>query len=104
MTSKKLKVKSQKWAENFFLFTLAVCLALTAQPAFAFKIVEPAENSVLKSGKTVTVKVDLGRDAGIVKVRYYWYGELDDTLVEQEQATSSSSIVAPAALISTTQD
>ena len=65
-------------------------IALTAawlvlpEPSLAFKIVEPAETSVLKSGKTVTVKVDLGRDAGIVKVRYYWYPENADTLVEQE--------------------
>lgn len=89
---------------TFLIFNFALFIALLAEAAFAFKIVEPAENSVLKPGKTVTVKVDLGRDAGIVAVRYFWYGELDDTLVEQEQATSSSSIVAPAALISTTQN
>jgi len=69
---------------TFFIFNFALFIALLAGPAFAFKIVEPAENSVLKSGKTVAVKVDLGRDAGIVKVRYYWYPENADTLVEQE--------------------
>ena len=102
MKRAKLTIKSVVRA--FFILNCSFCIGLLAEPAFAFKIVEPAENSVLKSGKTVTVKVDLGRDAGIVKVQYYWYGELDDTLVEQEQATSSSSIVAPAALISTTQN
>jgi hypothetical protein len=43
--------------------------------------------------------VDLGKDSGIVQVRYYWYGEQDDTLVGQEDATATGSIVAPVALI-----
>jgi hypothetical protein len=43
--------------------------------------------------------VDLGKDSGIIQVRYYWYGEQDDTLVEQEDATAMGSIVAPVALI-----
>jgi hypothetical protein len=43
--------------------------------------------------------VDLGKDSGIIQVRYYWYGEQDDTLVEQEDATATGSIVAPVALI-----
>src|SRR5262249_20834162 len=36
---------------------------------------------------------------GIIQVHYYWYGEQDDTLVEQEDATAMGSIVAPVALI-----
>ncbi len=43
--------------------------------------------------------MDLGKDSGIVQVRYYWYGEQDDTLVEQDDATATGSIVAPVALI-----
>jgi len=43
--------------------------------------------------------VELGKDSGIVQVRYYWYGEQEDTLVEQEDATATGSIVAPVALI-----
>ena len=43
--------------------------------------------------------MDLGKDSGIVQVRYYWYGEEDDTLVGQEDATATGSIVAPVALI-----
>ena len=33
--------------------------------------------------------MDLGKDSGIIQVRYYWYGEQDDTLVEQEDATAN---------------
>lgn len=76
----------------------AFCLALT-QPAHALKIVEPAEGAKLVSGKTVTARVDLGKDSGIVTVRYYWYGEQDETLVGQEDATATGSIIAPVALI-----
>ena len=84
---------------NFCLFTFAFCLALPAQLAFAFKITEPAEGAKLTAGNTITAHVDLGKDIGIVKVRYFWYGEQDDRLVEQEDATATGSIVAPVALI-----
>ncbi len=43
--------------------------------------------------------MDLGKDSDIVQVRYYWYGEQDDRLVEQDDATATGSIVAPVALI-----
>ena len=94
-----LGVKRQTWVRNFCLFTFALWLALPAQPAHAFTIIEPAEGAKLTSGTTVTARVDLGKDSGIVQVRYYWYGEQDDTLVEQEDATAMGSIVAPVALI-----
>ena len=95
-------MKRQTWVRTFCLFTFAFCLAclvLPAQQAQAFKIIEPDEGAKLTSGTTVTARVDLGKDSGIVQVRYYWYGEQDDTLVEQEDATATGSIVAPVALI-----
>jgi hypothetical protein len=70
-----------------------------AQQALAFKILEPAEGARLASGTTITAHVDLGKDSGIVQVRYYWYGHQDDTLVEQDDATATGSIVAPVAMI-----
>jgi len=87
------------WVRIFCFFTFAFYLALPAQQAQAFTIVEPAEGAKLTSGTTVTARVDLGKDSGIVQVRYYWYGEQDDTLVGQEDATATGSIVAPVALI-----
>lgn len=66
------------------LLTLLLFLAITADPTLAFKITSPAEHSTLKSGQVVTASVDLGQDSGIVTVRYYWYSELGETLVEQE--------------------
>ena len=99
MKRETLDVKREAWAHNFCLFTFAFCLALPAQQALAFKITEPVEGGKLTSGTTVTARVDLGKDSGIGQVRYYWYGEQDDTLVEQENATAMGSIVAPVALI-----
>ncbi len=93
--STKLKGKSRKLGLNFCLYTFAFCLVLPAQQALAFKILEPAEGEKLTSGTTVTARVDLG----IIQVRYYWYGEQDDTLVGQEDTTATGSIVAPVALI-----
>ena len=92
-------MKRKAWARNVSLFTIACCLTLPAQQALAFKIIEPVEGAKLTSGATVTARVDLGKDSGIVQVRYYWYGEQDDRLVEQDDATATGSIVAPVALI-----
>ena len=92
-------MRRKAWTRNVGLFTVALCLALSAQQALAFKILEPAEGAKLTSGTTVSARVDLGKDSGIVLVRYYWYSEQDDTLVEQDDATATGSIVAPVALI-----
>lgn len=78
------------------LFT--ACLAM-ASPAHAFKITEPPDGAKLTAGTTMTARVDLGKDAGVVTVRYYWYGEQDEALVEQDDSTAIGSIVAPVALI-----
>jgi hypothetical protein len=94
-----IDVKREAWVRKFCLFTFALCLALPAQQALAFKITEPVEGGKLTAGKTITARVELGKDSGIVSVRYYWYSEQDDTLVEQEDATATGSIVAPVALI-----
>lgn len=91
-------MKSGKLGLHFYILPFAFCLAL-AQPAQALKILEPAEGAKLTSGKTITARVDLGKDSGIVKVRYYWYGEQDETLVGQEDATATGSIIAPVALV-----
>ena len=92
-------MRRKAWAHSCCLFTFALCLALSAQQALAFKILEPAEGAKLRSGATVTSHVDLGKDSNIVQVRYYWYSEQDDTLVEQEDTTATGAIVAPVALI-----
>lgn len=96
---KPLGVKRQTWVRTFCLSTVAGLLCLFSEQAQAFKILEPAEGAKLTSGTTITARVYLGKDSGIVQVRYYWYGEQDDTLVEQEDATATGSIVAPVALI-----
>jgi hypothetical protein len=91
-------VNREPWPRCCFLLAVALSLSLSS-PAWAFKIIEPAEGAKLTSGTTVTARVDLGKDSGIVKVRYYWYGEQDETLVEQEDATAMGLIIAPVALI-----
>ena len=79
--------------------TLALISSFLTEPSFAFKITEPAPGPTVLAGSTLTVQVDLGKDSGIVKVRYYWYGEQDEALVEQDDTTAAGSIVAPMAMI-----
>ncbi len=104
---KKFKVKRVKFENRLFSPLLSSFLAfalvtsfLTEQP-FAFKITEPAEGAKLPAGNTVIAHVDLGKDTGIIKVRYYWYGEQDEALVEQDDSTASGSIVVPVAMVGT---
>jgi hypothetical protein len=91
-------VKRQTYVWNCSLLLLVICLTI-APRAHAFKITEPADGATLTAGQTVVAHVNLGNDIGIVKVRYYWYGEQDDTLVEQEDTTATGSIIAPVALV-----
>ena len=76
---------------------------LGAMSAHAFKIVEPTEHSALTSGHTVTARVALGKDPGVVKVRYYWYGEVDEVLVEKETGASVGAIIKAASLVATAE-
>lgn len=87
-------------ASGFFICVFCLCLP---PHALAFKITEPAAGATLSSGSTVTTHVDLGKDTGIVKVRYYWYGEQDEVLVEQDDSTAIGSIVAPVAMVSSAE-
>ena len=107
---------------SFSLLPSAFCLLFATQPAQAFKIVAPDEQTILKAGQTVTAKVDLGHDTGVIKVRYYWYAEQSETLVEQEEEAAGTgknkiaderywqkdstggAIIALASLVATAQD
>jgi len=79
--------------------TFALVLSLLTEQSFAFTINTPAAGSTLTAGSTVIARVDPGKDTGIVKVRYYWYGEQDEVLVEQDDSTAIGSIVAPVAMV-----
>lgn len=81
--------------------SLLTAVALVGEPCWGFKILAPENTSTLKSGQAVTAKVDLESDPGVVQVRYYWYGEVDEVLVEKEDTTSRGAIVAGATLVST---
>ena len=74
-------------------FYMALCgsVFMASAPVHAFTIMEPAPGAKLTSGQTVTAHVDLGNDIGIVKVRYYWYREQDETLVQQDETDSGPS-------------
>ncbi len=84
---------------NWCHFAIASLLLILPHPADAFRIIEPVEGATLTAGTIVTARVDLGKDTGIVKVRYYWYGEHDEVLVEQDDSTTTGFIVAPIAMI-----
>ncbi|HBH81739.1 MAG TPA: hypothetical protein DDY39_18085, partial [Nitrospira sp.] len=91
-------VKREAQLRNFRLALFTTCLAM-ASPVHAFTITAPSDGATLAAGTTITARVDLDKDAGIIKVRYYWYGEQEEVLVEQDDSTTTGSIVAPVALI-----
>ncbi|MET0514367.1 MAG: PKD domain-containing protein [Nitrospiraceae bacterium] len=85
MRSTEFRVGNNKVMRSFRLFASFLLLCLPCGKAYAFKIVEPADSSTLASGQTIAANVELGSDTGIVKVRYFWYPESADTLVEQDE-------------------
>jgi hypothetical protein len=86
---------------HYMVAVMTCTLCLSVSPALAFKILSPKEGQTVRPGQTLPVTVDPGHDTGIVQVRYYWYGDQDETLVEQEDSHSTGTIVATAALVST---
>ena len=78
-------MKREAQYRNCGLLAFALCLGLAADQAHAFNIVVPAEHSKLKSGQSLTAQVDVGSDSGIIAVRYYWYPEQAETLVQQDE-------------------
>lgn len=102
MVRKAWPVKRETRLRASCLLFLASCLAVVS-PVHAFTITEPATGTGLIAGATVTARIDLGKDSGIVKVRYYWYGEHDEVLVEQDDATAIGTIVAPVAMVSSAE-
>ena len=71
---------------------LILLLCLPPHPALAFKILAPVNGATLVSGQPITVEVEAGREAGLVEVRYYWYPEHTEALVEQgENRTGNAS-------------
>jgi hypothetical protein len=89
MVREASNVNRESRCRNSGLLAFALCLGLTTDPAHAFKIVTPAENSKMKSGQSLTAQVDVGSDSGIVAVRYYWYPEQAETLVQQDESESA---------------
>jgi hypothetical protein len=59
--------------------------------AYAFKLLEPREGTTVTAGHPVVVNVDIAGETGIVTVKYFWYRELDETLVEQTVTSSTQS-------------
>ncbi|MBX3303072.1 MAG: hypothetical protein KF693_12730 [Nitrospira sp.] len=105
MKSQPYNVRSERFEIRLFFpllanfLTFAFVLSFLTGQSLAFTITEPAEGTTLAAGSTISVHVDLGKDSGIIKVRYYWYGEQDETLVEQDDSTATGSIVAQVAMI-----
>jgi K319L-like, PKD domain len=89
--SSKKKHLSWLWSCGLLLLTFSLAFA---SPIHAFNITEPADGAKLTAGKTVPAHVDLGNEFGIVSVRYYWYGEQDEILVGQEDASAMGSNLA----------
>lgn len=65
------------------LLTCLLLLCLPGGPAQAFRIVSPTDGATLTSDHPVPVEVEASREAGLVEVRYYWYPEQTEALVEQ---------------------
>lgn len=74
---------SNTWRAGTNLLTVALLLGVLPHPGLAFTIVAPKTGATLTSGEPTTAEVEAGREAGLVEVRYYWYPDQTESLVEQ---------------------
>jgi hypothetical protein len=75
---------------SFPLITLVIL-----QPSvLAFTLTTPVEGTALKSGETVRVAVELGKDANLRTIHYYWY-RLDEEPLTTHQASPASFTPTP---------
>ena len=77
------QVANQKQAPVWWLLAGVFVLCLPGGRAEAFRIVSPTDGATLNSDRPVQVQVEASREAGVVEVRYYWYPEQTEALVEQ---------------------
>ena len=73
----------ESWSAGAYLLIIAALLGAHPDPGLAFTIVAPQNGTTLISGQPTTAEVEAGREAGLVEVRYYWYPEQTESLVEQ---------------------
>ncbi|MEW6544211.1 MAG: PKD domain-containing protein [Nitrospirota bacterium] len=70
---------------------------LPGSSALAFRITAPVADSTLASGQEIPVRVELGMEIGISRVRYYWYRQGEEPLVAQlaRPALEATASVSP---------
>lgn len=73
----------ESWSAGAYLLIVAALFGAHPDPGLAFSIVAPQNGTTLISGQPTTAEVEAGREAGLVEVRYYWYPEQTESLVEQ---------------------
>jgi len=71
---------------RLLLFTILICVFWNYSSSLAFVVVSPRNNATVVAGQGVVVAVDPGPDAGVAKVRYYWY-RLDEEPMATQLAT-----------------
>jgi hypothetical protein len=77
------QVANQKQAPVWWLLAGVLVLCLPGGRAEAFLIVSPTDGATLISDRPVQVQVEASREAGVVEVRYFWYQEQTEALVER---------------------
>jgi hypothetical protein len=65
-------------------------------PSAAFAITAPVADTVVRPGQEVPVTVELGTETGMLRVRYYWYGQFEEPLPAQ---LASPALIATSASI-----
>ncbi|HJT21506.1 MAG TPA: hypothetical protein VJ746_13605 [Nitrospira sp.] len=72
------------------IVSLSLMALVVLQPSvLAFTLTSPVEGAALKSGETVPVAVELGKDTNLRTIHYYWY-RLDEEPLPTHQASPAS--------------
>src|SRR5690242_14948269 len=75
------------------LILLWLAVDIFQYPSWAFTLTVPVSGAQLRSGESVPVSVEVGKDLNLRAVRYYWY-RLDEEPLASHQASPAVLTVA----------
>jgi hypothetical protein len=78
------------WRWPLILATLYLAVEVAGcDPTWGFTLTTPTEGTVLRSGESVPVAVQVGKDINIRAIRYYWY-RLEEEPMASHQASPAA--------------
>ena len=82
------------WSLTVSMTLLHLCGLVLPWSSSAFSIVAPSDMTLVTSGQSIPVRVDIGAGTGIRQIRFYWYREGEEPLSSRQARLAFSATAA----------